>query len=194
MTRIAKLAIVLAAAVAGVALTAALPLSEMRPPAGDRGYIVPVAAPSFTSVGQRKPVTEFTFADGNGAPRSISAYRGKVVLVNFWATWCGPCIKEMPALSSLQNKFIGLPFEVLALSQDRGGAAVARAFYDQQKITNLKVYIDQGGKAGRDLGLRGLPTSVLVDGAGREVMRIEGTTAWDDGAMVAAIKRVMEGG
>lgn len=193
MTRIVKLAVALAAAAAaGLALTAALPLSGMRQPAGGQGYTVPIATPSFTSASQRKAVASFSFTDGTGAPRGISTYRGKVVLVNFWATWCGPCVKEMPALSSLQNKFAGLPFEVLALSQDRGGAAVVKAFYDQQKITNLKVYIDQGGKAGRDLGLRGLPTSVLVDAAGREVVRIEGATAWDDPVMVTAIKRVME--
>jgi len=194
VTRIAKLAVVVAAAVAaGLALTAALPLPGTRPPAGGEGYTVPAAAPSFTSANQRKAVADFSFADGAGAPRSISAYRGKVVLVNFWATWCGPCIKEMPALASLQTKMAGLPFEVLALSQDRGGAAVVKSFYDQQKITNLKVYLDQGGRAGSSLGLRGLPTSVLVDASGREVMRLEGTANWDDTAIVTAIKQVIEG-
>ena len=82
---------------------------------------------------------------------------------------------------------------MLALSQDRGGVPVAKSFYAQQKITNLKLYIDQGGRAGQDLGVQGLPTSLLLDSSGREVMRIVGSIAWDDPTMVTAITRVMQG-
>jgi thiol-disulfide isomerase/thioredoxin len=190
----AKRAVVLAAAVAaGMALTAALPLRPAGTDAGGTGYTVHAAAPSFTSATQRQALGDIAFTDGSGAPRSLSLYRGKVVLINFWATWCGPCVREMPSLASLQTKLGSQPFEVLALSQDRGGAATVKSFYTQQKISNLKVYLDQGGKAGRDLGLRGLPTSILVDATGKEVMRVEGPLAWDDSAMVAGIQRVIQG-
>lgn len=190
----AKRAVVLTAAAAvGVALTAVLPLRQAALGWGGSGYTVPAATPSFTSIGQRQPLTNITFFDGSGAPRSLSAYRGKVVLVNFWATWCPPCVREMPSLSSLQTKLGSQPFEILALSQDRGGAATVKAFYTQQKISNLKVYLDQAGRAGREIGLRGLPTTILVDATGKEVMRIEGPVAWDDPAMVAGIQRVIQG-
>jgi len=196
MTIVRKLA---AASAVSIGLALVLMATMPQPGPGvmyqpDPNYTVPAAAPSFAAPSKRSTVTDFTFTDATGAPRRISAYRGKVVLVSFWATWCSPCIKELPSLSMLQLKMAGQPFEVLALSQDRGGADVVKAFYDQQKITNLKTYLDRDGTAGRTLGLRGLPTNILIDAAGREVVRIEGVSQWDDAEMVASIRRVLEGG
>jgi thiol-disulfide isomerase/thioredoxin len=137
----------------------------------------PLAA--FVVKPQRPAVADLAFADGTGKPLKLSDWRGKVALVNLWATWCAPCRKEMPALAELQKKLGGPDFEVLAISIDRKGTAASAAFLDEAKATALKLYVDPSSKALGALQAIGLPASVLVDRQGREIGRLLGPAEWN---------------
>nr|WP_246526986.1 TlpA disulfide reductase family protein [Plastoroseomonas hellenica] len=133
---------------------------------------------------------EFGFTDAEGASKSPADFPGKALLVNFWATWCPPCVAEMPALDRLQAMLASEGIQVLALSSDRGGRAQVEPFYQRNSLRNLGVWLDPRGAAGRAFGVRGLPTTVLIDRSGSEVARAEGAAEWDAPAMVAAIRRL----
>ncbi len=132
-----------------------------------------------------RPLPNISFNDEAGTPLTLESWRGRVVLLNIWATWCGPCRAEMPTLDSLQGRFGGEHFEVVALSLDRAGVAAVRAFYDEVGLERLAVYIDQSGQAAQDLGVSGIPTSILIDGDGRELGRYVGATEWNTPEMIA---------
>lgn len=118
------------------------------------------------------------FEDGNGQQHSLADYRGKFVLLNIWATWCVPCVSEMPSLDALQKKFDAAKLAVVPLSEDRGDATV-NAFYARHKITHLAIAVDHAGTAPSALKLNGLPTTLLIDPQGNEIARIEGDEKWD---------------
>ncbi len=134
---------------------------------------------AFVLKPQRPAVADLAFADGAGKPLKLSDWRGRVALVNLWATWCAPCRKEMPALAGLQSKLGGPDFEVIAISIDRKGTAVSGAFLDEAKATALKLYVDPSSKALGALQAIGLPASVLVDREGREIGRLLGPADWN---------------
>lgn len=135
-----------------------------------------------------RPLSEIVFVDGNGKPMSIAEFRGKVVLLNIWATWCGPCKREMPTLDHLQATLGGSVFEVVALSIDRAGLDVVRKFYAEVGVKTLPIYVDSSGKAARDLRVAGLPTTLLIDRHGRELGRLVGPAEWDTPEMVEFLK------
>lgn len=137
--------------------------------------------------GQR-PVLNLSFSDGAGAQSSLAAFRGKVVLVNLWATWCAPCRLEMPALDRLQEKLGGPDFQVIALSVDRTGISAVRRFYQEIGVRNLPVSVDASGAAMQQAEATGLPTTLLFDRDGREIGRFVGPAEWD-GPRIEAILR-----
>ncbi|MBI2584754.1 MAG: TlpA family protein disulfide reductase [Rhodospirillales bacterium] len=139
------------------------------------------------------PIPELEFQRGDGSPATLENFRGKVVLLNIWATWCIPCRKEMPTLDRLQAKLGGPGFEVLALSIDRAGVGAVRKFYEEIGVKNLAIYIDGTGKATRTLKVVGLPTTLLIDADGREIGRLVGPAEWDAPEMISFIrKRIKE--
>lgn len=112
-----------------------------------------------------------TFADPDGKPVSIAAFKGKPVLVNLWATWCGPCVKEMPTLDAAAKDFT-----VVAISQDKDRPTVD-AWFAKAGLKRLRPYLDE--KLGLSIAYNAsLPTSILVDSSGREVWRIVGGMDW----------------
>lgn len=131
------------------------------------------------------------FQDAAGADTTLAAFAGKVLVVNFWATWCAPCIKEMPTLDALQAKLGGPQFQVLAISQDREGAKVARPFIEKSGWTNIALYVEPKARFAQEAKLRGLPTTLVLDKAGREVGRLEGTIDWADAAVVEQLQRLI---
>lgn len=136
--------------------------------------------------GQPAPAAAFTGADGRDV--TIADFAGRPVLVNLWATWCGPCKLEMPQLDKLAVREEG-KLTVLAVSQDMEGRKPVQAFFDTAKIGNLEPYTDKDNvvMAAFDNNIA-LPTTILYDADGREVWRVLGGVDWED-AKVAALLR-----
>lgn len=138
-----------------------------------------------------RPPAEATFQDDVGAERRLADYAGKGLIVNLWATWCVPCVAEMPELQELAHKVAGDGILVLPLSSDRGGAEVVRRFYATHRIAGLPVLLDPRGEAGRAWGSRGLPTTLVIDRQGREQGRVEGAIDWASDATIAELRRLI---
>jgi thiol-disulfide isomerase/thioredoxin len=136
------------------------------------------AMTAFVVKAERKPVPNLLFQDGQGKQRSLSQWRGQVVLLNLWASWCGPCRNEMPSLAALQRRFGSNDFEVVAVSVDKGGAKVAAPFLEENKATELRLYVDPTAKSIEMLTALGLPATVLIDREGKEIGRLLGPADW----------------
>jgi thiol-disulfide isomerase/thioredoxin len=135
-----------------------------------------------------KPLPDFAFVNAEDKPLKLSDYKGKVVLVNFWATWCAPCVKEMPSLDKLQAEMGRDKFIVLPLSLDGPSKPKVAPFYQDKKLTELGIYFDKGRKTMQAVDVNVLPTSILVDAEGRELGRIEGEADWEKPEAVALMK------
>ncbi|HWE16119.1 MAG TPA: TlpA disulfide reductase family protein [Hyphomicrobiaceae bacterium] len=122
---------------------------------------------------------QFKFQDAEGRERTLSDWRGKVVLLNLWATWCLPCRKEMPSLDRLQKELGSDQFEVVALSVDRKGLEASQKFLDETKVERLALYVDPSARANTELRVVGLPVTLLIDAQGRELGRLLGPAEWD---------------
>lgn len=126
--------------------------------------------------GTPAPTDNFTAPDGSTV--TLADFRGKPVLVNLWATWCGPCIKEMPTLDALAKREEAR-LKVLTISQDSKGAEVVKPWFAKQSLAKLEPYLDQDNKLGLNYGSGMLPTTILYDAAGKEVWRVIGGMDWD---------------
>ncbi len=126
----------------------------------------------------RKDVADFSFFDASGKQHALSEWRGRVVLLNLWASWCAPCRKEMPALAALEAKLGSDNFEVVAVNIDRKGAATAGKFLTENKATKLNLYLDPTASGLDKLKAIGLPASILIDRQGREIGRMFGPAPW----------------
>ncbi|HEU5096119.1 MAG TPA: TlpA disulfide reductase family protein [Reyranella sp.] len=135
-----------------------------------------------------RSLPEVAFTGADNKPLTLADYKGKVVLVNFWATWCAPCVSEMPSLDQLQKKMGKDKFVVLPLSLDGPTRAKVAPFYQDKKLADLGIYFDKGRKAMQALGVSVLPTSILVDASGRELGRIEGEADWSTPEALALMK------
>jgi thiol-disulfide isomerase/thioredoxin len=141
-----------------------------------------------------RPLPEnLVFQDADGRETRFDAFRGRGLIVNFWATWCPPCVAEMPALDRAHAALARDGIEVLALSSDRGGRAQVEPFYQRTALRHLAMWFDPRGATGRALGVRGLPTTVIIDRSGKEVARLEGEAEWDRPELLAAIRRLVRG-
>jgi len=141
-----------------------------------------------------KPLPELAFTDAEDKPLSLADYKGKAVLLNFWATWCAPCVKEMPSLDRLQAEMGKDRFVVLPLSLDGPSKPKVAPFYADKKLANLGIYFDKGKKVMGALDISVLPTSVLIDAQGREIGRLEGEADWDKPEALALMKAATPSG
>jgi thiol-disulfide isomerase/thioredoxin len=128
------------------------------------------------------------FADGEGADKSLADFKGKVVLLNIWASWCVPCREEMPALDKLETELGGKDFAVVAVNIDKGGPDKARAFLAETGATHLPLYTDPSSKLFAALKAVGMPTTLVLDREGREIGRLVGPADWSS----PEAKRVVE--
>ena len=126
---------------------------------------------------QRAP--DFALPTMAGDTLRLSAYRGEVVILNFWATWCAPCREEMPALDALQQEFGGEDFQVVTLATGRNSPQGIRRFFEEEGIEALPTYTDEAQAVARDMAVLGLPVTVLLDREGREIARLQGGADWD---------------
>jgi len=152
-----------------------------------------VAALTMATSPLRLP--DLAFEDADGKPKKLSDWRGRTVLVNLWATWCVPCRKEMPALEALQARLGGPKFEVVAVNIDTRDPEKPKTFLKDANLTRLSFFSDQKAKVFQDLKsvgrALGMPTSVLVDGAGCEIATIAGPADWDSDDAVKLITAAM---
>lgn len=139
-----------------------------------------------------RPLPELRFVDGEGRPLTLADFRGKVILLNIWATWCIPCLREMPTLDRLEAKLGGPDFQVVVLSIDTAGVAVVKKFYKALKLKALGIYVDKTTRARVALGIAGIPTTVLIDRRGREIGRYAGPAEWDDTPAIEFIRRYLK--
>ena len=136
----------------------------------------------FTLLNPTKKAPFREILDKNGMPVDLKRFRGKVILLNFWATWCAPCRIEMPSLDRLQAAMGGKRFMVVALSVDRFGAARVLPFLKENKLANLEVFLDPRSRNYRAFGVPGLPMSFLIDPTGQVIGYLKGHAEWDTGA------------
>jgi len=133
-------------------------------------------------------LAQFTFADGDGAERSLKDFAGKIVLLNLWATWCVPCREEMPALDALEAELGGQDFAVVAVNIDKGGPEKAAKFLKETGAAQLPLYTDPTGKLFATVKAVGMPTTLIVDRDGKEIARLVGPADWASPEAVAVIK------
>ena len=201
--RLAILAIAVALAVSAAMLLliagqlygprVASPLREVQSTEGSAGASSAAANPLELSVfDQPRDVPEIHFIDADNRNLTLADFRGKIVLLNIWATWCVPCRKEMPALDRLQAQLGSDDFIVLPLSIDRAGLPAVKKFYAELGLQKLGIYVDSSGAASRALGAPGVPTTLLIDRNGREVARKMGAAEWDGPEMVSLIRGYIE--
>ena len=124
-------------------------------------------------------IPDMVLQDARGTATSLAAYRGDYVLVNFWATWCAPCRKEMPQLDALAARYMGRGVTVVALSVDRGGVEKPERFLNELGVQHMQRAFDPSYKAARSARLIGLPTTLLLAPDGREIGRLAGEADWD---------------
>jgi thiol-disulfide isomerase/thioredoxin len=141
---------------------------------------------------QRADVPNLAFTDSEGRTLELSDLRGKVVLLNVWATWCPPCLEELPSLDRLQAALDDRDdFEVVALSVDRGGIQSVEGFYSEHGIEHLAPYNDAKSRAMRELGVVSIPVTLLIDRDGGEVFRHLGPAEWDSPDIVEKIRATL---
>lgn len=133
------------------------------------------------------PAPAVSFVDLAGNPASLSEFNGKVVLVNLWATWCEPCLREMPSLERLQSR-LGDKIVVVAISEDRGGSKTVEPFIGKLGLKSVKIYLDPKSAVERAFKVQGLPTSFLIDREGRVLGRVEGAAEWDAPKLLGILK------
>ncbi len=134
------------------------------------------------------PAPQAGFTDGSGRSVSLGAFRGQVVLLNFWATWCAPCVWEMPTLNSLQARLRGEGLAVVTVSVDREGYAVVKPFLKRHGLVHLKAYLDPKYKLKRHFRNGGLPTTVLIDAQGSVVGVMVGAAEWDSPEAIELVR------
>ncbi|WP_350334651.1 TlpA disulfide reductase family protein [Coralliovum pocilloporae] len=139
-----------------------------------------------------KAAIKVPFQDRDGNPTTVDAFKGKVVVLNFWATWCPPCRHEMPSLDRLQAKLGGDDFKVLPVSLDRQGLEKVDAFFSQIKAENLPVYLDENNKFAVANRAIGLPMTLILDRQGREIGRLAGPAEWDSADAVSVLSAVVK--
>lgn len=149
------------------------------------GEVAPDAAPALPpatgKIDRSKagtPAPDFTFSGPDGADVTMAAFEGRPVLVNLWATWCGPCIVEMPTLDTIAGDYAKSGLAVLPISQDAGEAASVDAFFKARKLKHLQLYRDPENQFGFHYATGLLPTTVLYDTDGKEVARVVGAMDW----------------
>jgi len=132
------------------------------------------------------PAPDVTFEWHGGEPVHVADFKGQKVLVNLWATWCAPCIAEMPQLDQLAGARRGKMI-VLPVSQDMEGWLVVNKFFAEGRFNTLQPYVDQPGSYAESIKAKGLPVSILYDEKGIEIWRVAGTPNWNELAMKGVV-------
>lgn len=141
-----------------------------------------------------KPAIEGSFLDAGGTSHDMAELRGDVIVLNFWATWCAPCRKEMPMLSELQTELGGDSFEVVTLATGRNALPAMKKFFDEIGVDNLPLHRDPKSAIAREMGVFGLPITVILDPDGQEIARLQGDAHWNSDSAKAILTTLISGG
>lgn len=153
-------------------------------------YAEPMEALGFYVFPKPEPMPPFEVASLSGGPVGLGDASGKVVLLNFWATWCPPCRSEMPSIQRLGDSMAGLPFTVMAVSVAESASTV-RAFLKTNPYT-FPIYLDEGGQASSPFVSRGIPTTFVLDKQGRAIAGVIGARSYDDPEVLALFRSLAE--
>ncbi len=200
-SRLIALAVVLAAVlITAITLLASKP-DDVTSAAAPEIKKVPVEAPASPPPEEENAVEwhatptpgplATVFQDSAGADVTLASFKGKVVVVNFWATWCAPCVKEMPTLNALQSQMAD-KLKVIAISQDRD-AKITVPFIEKNGWKDVAYYTEPKSRFARDAQIRGLPTTIILDQSGQEVGRLEGTIDWTRNDVKAVLAKLAGG-
>ena len=139
-----------------------------------------------------KAVSEEVFYRSNNDPIFLQSFSGSLTLVNFWATWCAPCLDEMPSLSNLQKLKGDKNFKVVTIATMRNSPKSIENFFDKMSIVNLTKYQDPKGKLARSLKIAGLPLTILLNKDNKEVARFIGDADWSSPQALKLIEKAIE--
>ncbi|QCP86468.1 TlpA family protein disulfide reductase [Cereibacter sphaeroides] len=139
-----------------------------------------------------KPLPEATLAGLDDGAASLSDWRGRWVVANFWATWCAPCREEMPTLDRLAAEMGGAQFAVVTVATGRNAVPAIRKFFDEAGVTHLPALRDPKSALARQIGVMGLPVTLVLDPEGREVARLIGDADWDSPEAMAVLRAMMD--
>jgi thiol-disulfide isomerase/thioredoxin len=176
-------------------LTLTLAACDKQKPAAPQGGgagQAPTPTAEFTPSGSASQVPATSFTGPDGKPATLASFRGQPLLVNLWATWCAPCVAEMPAIDRLAASEKGR-LKVVAVSQDGNGQAAVVPFFTKAGIITLKPYIDPQNTLMVALKADTLPTTILYDANGHELWRHVGKVDWDDAAARMALADALAG-
>jgi len=139
-----------------------------------------------------KPLIDTPFRDADGGEVRLADFAGRIVVVNFWATWCPPCRHEMPSLDRLAEAMAAEDVEVVTISNDIGGPEKPIAFFAETGLDTLAVYHDPARQMAREAGILGLPVTLVLDREGREIGRLVGDAEWDSPSAQAILRRLAD--
>lgn len=157
----------------------------------ERGHVhagPPASLAPFALINSAKAAPQVGFQDENGKRHTLAEFRGRYVLLNLWASWCAPCVKELPALAELSQAVPKSQLTVIAVDVGRGGAGEARAFLKDHDAGVLRPYVDKDLALMRSFGSLDLPLTVLIDPHGREIGRALGAADWDTSDSITYFK------
>jgi len=142
--------------------------------------------------GDPRPASIQIFTDPSGTEMTLANFQGKYVLVNFWATWCAPCRKEMPQLAELQAEFGGDNFEVVTIATGRNPIQAIDSFFEEIGVENLPKYLDPQSILSRNSGVFGLPNTLILNPEGQEIARMRGDAEWYGESARAVIRTLID--
>jgi thiol-disulfide isomerase/thioredoxin len=132
--------------------------------------------------------------DEAGKAIPIESLRGKTIVLNLWAPWCAPCLREMPSLDRLAGRLPKTDFAILPVAKDSLGPSPSKTLFETMRLKRLELYLDPDGKIGPEVGARGYPTTLIVGADGAPLAYREGAADWDSDAMVAELDRLAKRG
>jgi thiol-disulfide isomerase/thioredoxin len=175
-------------------LTLALP-AGVPAQGGNGGAVSPEVARAFSEAGlpvlrRRLPPFDFSAALPDGTPRRLSELKGKVVFLNFWATWCGPCRQEMPSMDALYRRLKDQGLEILAVNVQEKPWEVS-GFMENYKLS-FKTVLDPTGKISGNYGISAFPTTFILDREGQIIVRVVGSLDWNTPRIITAFETLLK--
>lgn len=153
------------------------------------GFSVWYGGTPFFSNSASATAFDIPFVDGKEQQVTLNEFKGKPLVVYFWATWCPSCVKKMGTLNRFAEKFQAKGGGVLAISQDRGGISTVRSYYTRNGYNDLAIYLETSGQLAQALDVGGFPTTVFIDAQGKEVGRLVGGVDWESSEVIDLVNQ-----